>query len=582
LTNNSILRGFGTLGGSGGIMNTGVIKQENGTLVLANTGTNVNSGGAEIHLEEGRLLQLSGNGFYNSGFVRLNGATISGTGQIVNNPEGTIVGHGTINSNINSNGTIIIDDGMLKINPSFTNVGIVELTSDTAQLSSPNFLTNVSGATIQGHGKITASIINHGTIEAIGGTLNIINPVTKNAGSTIAVTSGNKILFTGNAGANNGTISMAGGTIEFGGGNGLTNGTGGMIVGYGTFRTNSLNNNALISFSGGSTMLNAPTSNSGTLSVSGAQMTVTGALTNTSGGKIIVTGNSTATFNSALALNSGSEFRITAGSSAIFLGNVTGSGTFTSSGTKYFEAGNSVITNLVSPGSTVVDGAAKLTAAKVNEKSLTVAGRMTVNTVASGGSTMRLDTLSMVPGGVLDLNDNDIIVEHGNYQQISDARWQGYRDSTDTTAVGIISTVGQTLVGHPILAVLDNALLGTSDWPFGSGQTVGSSAVLGQFAYLGDADLNGMVTPDDYLAVDSNLGKTVSMAGGMNWFAGDWNFDGQVTPDDYIAIDANLGLGASNPLSANGLAAVPEPVGMGLAMVSLAGGMLSRRGRRGR
>ncbi|HEX8522759.1 MAG TPA: hypothetical protein VF669_10920 [Tepidisphaeraceae bacterium] len=185
-------------------------------------------------------------------------------------------------------------------------------------------------------------------------------------------------------------------------------------------------------------------------------------------------------------------------------------------------------------------------------------GRMTVATGAN--TTLRLSTLSLDAGAILDLNDNDLIVEHGKYEDIRALVWAGYRDAPDSTVTGIISTSGQSSLGHPILALFDNALLQTDQWPFGSANTVGAAAVLGKYTYIGDADLNGMITADDYGAVDSNLGLAADPAGGMNWLQGDWNFDGQITGDDYLAIDANLGLGEANPLTATSAGAlVPEP-----------------------
>jgi endonuclease I len=207
-------------------------------------------------------------------------------------------------------------------------------------------------------------------------------------------------------------------------------------------------------------------------------------------------------------------------------------------------------------------------------------------TVAAGGEKMiHVGSLSVGANARLDLNEADLIVESGSFATISNLVFQGYRDSTDTSATGIISTAGQTQLGHPILAVFDNAMLNTGSWPFGSSETVGATAIVGKYTYLGDADLNGMVTPDDYGAVDSNLGTHVGTAvesGGMNWLAGDWNLDGDITPDDYSAIDANLGLGQDNPLTAQGMAAlgtaaVPEPGALGLA---LGAGLLGLRRRK--
>ncbi|HEX8520947.1 MAG TPA: autotransporter-associated beta strand repeat-containing protein [Tepidisphaeraceae bacterium] len=217
------------------------------------------------------------------------------------------------------------------------------------------------------------------------------------------------------------------------------------------------------------------------------------------------------------------------------------------------------------------------------------AGKVTAK-MPNANSTFRVKTLSIQAGAALDLTDNDLIVDNGNFADIIAKRWEGYRDAPDSTATGIISSAGQTITGAPILAVFDNSIAQFSDWPFGSGETIGNTAVVGQFTYIGDADLNGQVTPDDYGAIDSNLGQHVGTAeqtGGMNWFAGDWNFDGDITPDDYGAVDANLGngqtqgpqLSASGLMAANGLAAVPEPTSLGL--LGVAGvGMLVRRRRR--
>ncbi|HEX8523588.1 MAG TPA: glycosyl hydrolase family 18 protein [Tepidisphaeraceae bacterium] len=188
--------------------------------------------------------------------------------------------------------------------------------------------------------------------------------------------------------------------------------------------------------------------------------------------------------------------------------------------------------------------------------------------IADGSRPLHVTTLSLDAGATLDLNDNDLVINNGNFSNIQSLVWQGYRDSVDPAATGIISTTAQNTLGHPILAVFDNAKLHAADWPWSSGNTVGATAILGQYALLGDADLNGMVTPDDYGAIDSNLGNhvgTLQESGGMSWFAGDWNFDGDITPDDYLTVDANLGVGINNPqpvsqLAANGTVAPPALV----------------------
>ncbi|HEX8524633.1 MAG TPA: hypothetical protein VF669_20420 [Tepidisphaeraceae bacterium] len=235
------------------------------------------------------------------------------------------------------------------------------------------------------------------------------------------------------------------------------------------------------------------------------------------------------------------------------------------------------ITKLGSRALTLSSLSADAVALSVNSGTLKIKTRAQTG----GKQTIRLNTLSInqVNGAALDFTDNNLVVNSGSFTAISAMVWDGYSTELDTTKTGIISSTAQTAPGNPILAVFDNALLGSAEWPFGSGDPVSSTAIVGQYAYLGDADLNGMVTSDDYGAVDSHLGQTVSTAGNMNWFDGDWNFDGEITPDDYGAVDANLGRGMDNPLAAMGTVAVPEPAGVTVITVA-ATATLKRRRRR--
>ncbi|HEX8522311.1 MAG TPA: GH25 family lysozyme [Tepidisphaeraceae bacterium] len=184
--------------------------------------------------------------------------------------------------------------------------------------------------------------------------------------------------------------------------------------------------------------------------------------------------------------------------------------------------------------------------------------------IPQGGSkTLRLKSLTISPGAALDLNDHDLVVDYSGpsvFQSIYDYVMNGYSQDPDATKTGLISSAGQNTAGTTILAVWDNAVGGATDYPFGSGQTVDATTILGKYTYMGDYDLNGMVTPDDYAAIDSNLGRTVTP--GAGWLWGDGNFDNQITPDDYLSIDSNLGRGEGSPLSAAGVAAVPEPAAL--------------------
>jgi hypothetical protein len=91
------------------------------------------------------------------------------------------------------------------------------------------------------------------------------------------------------------------------------------------------------------------------------------------------------------------------------------------------------------------------------------------------------------------------------------------------------------------LAVADNVLFGRTSW---NGQPIDTTTIIGKYTFLGDANLDGQVTTDDYVVVDLGLGRT-----NAQWIQGDTDFSGIVTTDDYVVIDLNLGKGTSNPLA---------------------------------
>ncbi len=198
-------------------------------------------------------------------------------------------------------------------------------------------------------------------------------------------------------------------------------------------------------------------------------------------------------------------------------------------------------------------------------------------TAGAGGSNMLVaDGLSVAGTGKLDLNDNDLVVNNGDFSTIQNLVFAGYRDHIDTAATGIVSSTSQATGGNTILILFDNSMAGATDWPAGSGQTIGSNAVVGKYTYFGDTNLDGQVTGDDYGAIDANLGTT-GINPGIAALMGDTNFDGNITGDDYAAVDGNLGLGVGSPLDA---AAVPEPR-LGTLAFGLAWALISRRRRHG-
>src|SRR5439155_17671882 len=200
-----------------------------------------------------------------------------------------------------------------------------------------------------------------------------------------------------------------------------------------------------------------------------------------------------------------------------------------------------------------------------------------------GNRLIKTASLSIGSTGKLDLNDNDLVIQYGAtanpFGTIRGYVFTGYTPTPDPTKTGIISTTGQS-AGNTILALIDNALVGASDWPLGSGQTIDANTVVGKYTYFGDVNFDGQVTSDDYGVLDANLNTTPPIE--IAWLSGDANLDGSVTSDDYGILDANLGSGVGSPLSpasVSGVWAVPEPGS--LTLIAAAGcSLLTARRRR--
>ena len=196
--------------------------------------------------------------------------------------------------------------------------------------------------------------------------------------------------------------------------------------------------------------------------------------------------------------------------------------------------------------------------------SLTVANGATAAMSPRGApvpaDVLQVGTLNLNTTGTLDLNDNDLVVSSASFTTLQDLVLNGFSASVDPSKTGIISGTGQAGGGITILALFDNALVGASEW---GGQPISANAIVGKYTYLGDLNLDGQVTGDDYGVIDANLDTTPAV--GRGWIDGDANLDGVVTGDDYGVIDAALGNGSGNPLGASAVA-VPEPASLLLAL----------------
>ena len=163
--------------------------------------------------------------------------------------------------------------------------------------------------------------------------------------------------------------------------------------------------------------------------------------------------------------------------------------------------------------------------------------------LAASGATSYLQVagLSLGPSAKLDLNDNHLIVTYTGtspFSTIQSLVKSGYSATPDASRTGIVSTTGQN-THYTMLALLDNAIAGETEWPLGSGNTIPANAVIGLYTCFGDATFDGSVTADDYLVLDAN--RDTQPDPRIAWMHGDMTGDGSVTADDYLVLDARRG-----------------------------------------
>ena len=296
LINNTIITGNGTNTTTGG-SNNNQITQSGGNISLYANSAPFNNN-YNLTLANPYSLLLYGAGLTNHGSMQLAGAIVGGSATLANAADGVINGPGQIQSPFTNLGRLNVPAGQTNV-AAFTNGGVIELASTSANLGGGQTITN--SATIEGFGQISAGIINNSTIEATGGTLVLTGAVTNSSTGVISAPVNDKVLMQGAANfpANAGNISLTGGEFSNGGA-ALTNS--GTINGRGTFRSGGLSNTGNVNLSGGFT-------------------DVYGSVTNS--GKITITGGSTTTFYNDVNTTSGS-ITVNSNSTAVFLGNLTG------------------------------------------------------------------------------------------------------------------------------------------------------------------------------------------------------------------------------------------------------------------
>jgi hypothetical protein len=330
----------------------------------------------------------------------------------------------------------------------------------------------------------------------------------------------------------------------------------------------------------GSTLSHTGTTftNYGTLSSnvgSGGARTVNGNLFNNYG---IINVNAETTFNAnvfnagAIHLNEAATFR-----------SLTGPGAMTGSGAKTFTGSSTLEKINTKTGDTTVAAEGHLTVGTINDGDVTVNGTLALTSSGGQSPASRLDSLAIGAAGKVDVGDNKVVitgptasvaaVEAAIQSASNGGAWDG--------PSGITTSQADAVAGLTSIGVATAGQVGYAGSTFG-GVSVAGDDVLVMYTYAGDANLDGLISGDDYSAIDFNI----LTPGTGGWINGDFNHDGLVSGDDYSAIDFNIiAQGAPFPTSAaaspgvGGVTPVPEP-GC-LSFLSLAGfGLTLRRRRR--
>ncbi len=611
----STIEGVGNITGTGNIQANGTVTFYLGTgsLTLANTGTNtwgatnvasgtlylpsvteipvnqnliIGAGANVTYTNTGPgstillpLLSVSGTLNLNNNNLNVSGGLITGSGALGNViGSGSILANGTPGLNFNAGSS-----GIITLN----NTGANSYGSTTVQAGT----LNISGATVlpvdQNLTIVTGAklvLVNTGTAYSVtvnqftdSGTMNLSN-------NSLVIQSG-EVSATGTAGSiiGTGAIQNSGGLVF------NISGTGGIFkianTGPNTYGSTNVASGSLTLASVGAlpvgqnlTLATGATITASNLGAGNTQYLQVNQLTDN--GTMNISNNSL-TIHTGTVGATGSIIGLSAGTVTI-----AGPGTVTFSDT----SNNSYGSTNVAGGTLVLSSVGAL---PVTQNLNIASGAKVIAT--NLGNPHLLQVNQLTNSGLLDLNNNDLVVHSGTLSAVNTQVQTGYAGGSWNGTAGIISTAASLDSTHlTALGVIlnDNGagtpLYGTSGTIAAKfeGATPADNDVLVKYTYYGDADLNGKVDGTDYSRIDN--GYLSHLTG---WYNGDFNYDGIIDGSDYTLIDnafntqgAQIAASFANPTalataeidSLSGTSAVPEPATLGLFGIGAAA-LLGRR-----
>ena len=561
--------------GAGGGAITSFVTDSGGTHTIS-APVDINSNAAFSVANAGDTLNITG--------------AVSGVGSI------SIMGNGTVvfgGSNTYDTPTYV-DSGTFSVaNTSGSATGVNNVTMNGGVLASGATGT-ISGAVLPGTGSYTIAPggIGH------AGTLNV-GGITTTSSTTIALDLGT----TSGEVTNGDLLNLGLGQISIGSGTNLTfGGTVGANNSYrligGTLAGISLSNFSLPTAPADEIYSLNTTIDPGyiDLFVSGIIWNNSGASTPANGTTWDTTNNNWNNGSSAIAFSNGlavtftdnnnSNYAVTLNTtvspSSVGVNNSAGNYSITGTG-KIADAGTF---NKFGTGTVVVGTALSAGSVNITNGTLQLAKNTTLATT-SPASNISVSSLSITGNGVLDINNNHIIITYGTSDPMSAI--YGYLKSGFNggawNGLGINSSAAAT--EDTTLGALKYGI-GFSD---GNDKINGHSIVTGlasgqielKYTLLGDANLDGTVNGSDFSILAGNFGQGYS-----NWDQGNFLYTPAINGTDFSALAANFGQGDSGAAAsvsqadvaaldafatANGLplptiAAIPEPACVGLIVMA--------------
>jgi autotransporter-associated beta strand protein len=183
------------------------------------------------------------------------------------------------------------------------------------------------------------------------------------------------------------------------------------------------------------------------------------------------------------------------------------------------------------------------------------------NGTTGGASSIRDLDLQPNTAAKLDLTSTSLVIKNGAtvgsatggaYTGVSRLLQLGANGGAWDGATGIATSSPDASNGLTAIGVATAAQAGYAGRTF-QGVSCDADDVILMYTYAGDANLDGIVSGDDYSAIDFSI----LVPGTSGWYNGDFNYDGFITGDDYSAIDFGiLAQGAPFPTGSPSLGGV--------------------------